>query len=63
MALVGTLAYVLCFACGAGPVPGILVSEINPGAIRGAGDIHGGRPQSPDAGVAATRAASADPTD
>ena len=36
IALVGTLAYVLCFACGVGPVPGVLVSEINPGPIRGA---------------------------
>ena len=36
IALVGTLAYVLCFAFGVGPVPGVLVSEINPGNIRGA---------------------------
>lgn len=35
IALVGTLAYVLCFAFGVGPVPGVLVSEINPGNIRG----------------------------
>ena len=40
IALVGTLAYVLCFAFGVGPVPGVLVSEINPGNIRGeAGNI------------------------
>lgn len=36
IALIGTLAYVLCFALGVGPVPGVLVSEINPGSIRGA---------------------------
>lgn len=36
IALVGTLAYVLMFAVGVGPVPGILVSEINAAAIRGA---------------------------
>ena len=35
IALVGTLAYVLSFALGAGAVPGVLVSEINPAAIRG----------------------------
>lgn len=35
IALVGTLAYVLMFAVGVGPVPGILVSEINAAAIRG----------------------------
>lgn len=35
IALVGTLAYVLSFAVGVGPVPGILVSEINAAAIRG----------------------------
>lgn len=35
LALVGTLAYVLSFAIGVGPVPGILVSEINAAAIRG----------------------------
>ena len=29
IALVGTLAYVLSFALGAGAVPGVLVSEIN----------------------------------
>lgn len=37
IALVGTLAYVLSFAIGVGPVPGILVSEINAAAIRGEG--------------------------
>ena len=36
IALVGTLSYVLSFAVGVGPVPGILVSEINAAAIRGA---------------------------
>lgn len=36
IALVGTLVYVLCFALGVGPVPGVLISEINPGSIRGA---------------------------
>lgn len=35
IALVGTLSYVLAFAIGVGPVPGILVSEINAAAIRG----------------------------
>lgn len=35
IALVGTLSYVLCFAFGVGPVPGVLASEINPGNIRG----------------------------
>lgn len=35
IALFGTLAYVLSFAVGVGPVPGILVSEINSNAIRG----------------------------
>ena len=35
IALVGTLTYVICFALGAGPVPGILVPEINPPKLRG----------------------------
>jgi Sugar (and other) transporter len=35
IALIGTLLYVLAFAIGVGPVPGILVSEINAAAIRG----------------------------
>ena len=35
IALVGTLTYVVCFALGAGPVPGILVPEINPPKLRG----------------------------
>ncbi len=35
IALVGTLAYVLSFALGAGPVPGLLVPEITPARIRG----------------------------
>lgn len=35
IALFGTLAYVLCFAAGAGPVPGLLVPEITGDRIRG----------------------------
>ncbi|KAK9796344.1 hypothetical protein WJX73_010696 [Symbiochloris irregularis] len=35
VALVGTLAYVMCFALGAGPVPGLLVPEITPIRLRG----------------------------
>ncbi|EFN58991.1 hypothetical protein CHLNCDRAFT_55965 [Chlorella variabilis] len=35
MALVGTLAYILSFAMGAGPVPGLLVPEITAARIRG----------------------------
>lgn len=36
IALLGTLAYILSFAMGAGPVPGLLVPEITPARIRGA---------------------------
>lgn len=36
IALVGTLSYILCFALGAGPVPGLLVPEITAARIRGA---------------------------
>ncbi len=35
IALVGTLSYILCFALGAGPVPGLLVPEITAARIRG----------------------------
>jgi MFS family permease len=35
IALLGTLVYVLCFAAGAGPVPGLLVPEITGDRIRG----------------------------
>ncbi len=33
---VGTLAYIVSFALGAGPVPGLLVPEITPTRLRGA---------------------------
>ncbi len=36
IALCGTLAYILSFAMGAGPVPGLLVPEITAARIRGA---------------------------
>ena len=35
IALFGTLAYILSFALGAGPVPGLLVPEITPTRLRG----------------------------
>ena len=35
IALGGTLAYIISFALGAGPVPGLLVPEIAPSALRG----------------------------
>jgi len=35
IALAGTLAYVAAFALGAGPVPGLLASEIAPARLRG----------------------------
>ena len=35
IAFVGTVAYVLSFALGAGPVPGLLVPEINSESLRG----------------------------
>lgn len=35
IALVGTLAYILAFAVGAGPVPGLLVPEITAAKVRG----------------------------
>ena len=35
VALAGTLAYIVSFALGAGPVPGLLVPEIAPAALRG----------------------------
>ena len=36
VAVVGTVAYVISFALGAGPVPGLLVPEITPARLRGA---------------------------
>lgn len=36
IALAGTLAYIAAFAIGAGPVPGLLASEIAPARLRGA---------------------------
>ena len=36
IAFAGTVAYVLSFALGAGPVPGLLVPEINTEQMRGA---------------------------
>lgn len=42
IALVGTLSYILCFAMGAGPVPGLLVPEITAARIRGARAAPGG---------------------
>lgn len=36
VALVGTLAYILSFALGAGPVAGLLVPEITGPRVRGA---------------------------
>ncbi len=36
VAIVGTVAYVVSFALGAGPVPGLLVPEITPARLRGA---------------------------
>lgn len=36
VAIVGTVAYVISFALGAGPVPGLLVPEITPARLRGA---------------------------
>ena len=35
VAIVGTVAYVVSFALGAGPVPGLLVPEITPARLRG----------------------------
>lgn len=35
IAFAGTVAYVLSFALGAGPVPGLLVPEINSESLRG----------------------------
>lgn len=35
IALIGTLGYIIAFAMGAGPVPGLLVPEITPAKIRG----------------------------
>jgi hypothetical protein len=37
IALGGTLAYILSFAIGAGPVSGLIVPEINKEAVRGEG--------------------------
>ena len=36
VAVGGTVAYVISFALGAGPVPGLLVPEITPARLRGA---------------------------
>jgi hypothetical protein len=36
VAVAGTVAYVISFALGAGPVPGLLVPEITPARLRGA---------------------------
>lgn len=41
IAFAGTVAYVLSFALGAGPVPGLLVPEINTEQMRGALHIQG----------------------
>jgi hypothetical protein len=38
---VGTLSYILSFAMGAGPVPGLLVPEITAARIRGKYPKHG----------------------
>ncbi len=38
IAVVGTLAYIAAFATGAGPVPGLIVPELNPLSTRGAWD-------------------------
>lgn len=39
IAFAGTVAYVLSFALGAGPVPGLLVPEINTEQMRGVQDV------------------------
>ena len=36
IAVVGTLSYIAAFALGAGPVPALIVPELNPLATRGA---------------------------
>lgn len=36
IAITGTVAYMVFFALGAGPVPGLLVPEITPARLRGA---------------------------
>ena len=35
IAIVGTVAYMVFFALGAGPVPGLLVPEVTPARLRG----------------------------
>ena len=35
IALVGTIGYILAFACGTGPVPGLLVPEMTAARVRG----------------------------
>lgn len=35
IAVLGTVAYIASFAMGAGPVPGVLVPEVNPARVRG----------------------------
>eukprot|EP00803_Ostreobium_quekettii_P007807 evm.model.scf_365.5 EVM.evm.TU.scf_365.5 scf_365:75709-82248(+) len=35
LALGGTLAYILCFGLGVGPVPALIVPEMNPAEVRG----------------------------
>jgi hypothetical protein len=40
IALGGTLAYILSFAIGAGPVSGLIVPEINKEAVRGEQQLH-----------------------
>lgn len=35
IAITGTVAYMVFFALGAGPVPGLLVPEVTPARLRG----------------------------
>ena len=37
VAVAGTIAYIFSFACGCGPVPGLLVPELFPADLRGKG--------------------------
>lgn len=52
VAIVGTVAYVVSFALGAGPVPGLLVPEITPARLRGARSLTD--PAAPTCCLAAT---------